>query len=113
MTFSSYENLTSTPFAFIFRSPDPYLGNDNPQWGYGIPEAITQWRAILGCSNVKKLERPVNGSDPAVVRNSVDWCGRGAITEYYIQHHDHPWPVDVAGFPVNNLLWDLLTRWTL
>ncbi len=68
---------------------DPYNGNGQAYWTYGVPTAAAQWGAHNGCSTTPTTTNLSGG----VVLTAYGSCSAGAAVDLYtIAGEGHEWP---------------------
>jgi polyhydroxybutyrate depolymerase len=68
---------------------DPYNGNGQNYWTYGVPVAAQRWSAHNGCATTPTVTQPAGG----VRLTSYGNCRGGAAVELYtITGEGHEWP---------------------
>ncbi|WP_136192253.1 extracellular catalytic domain type 1 short-chain-length polyhydroxyalkanoate depolymerase [Actinomyces procaprae] len=68
---------------------NPYDGNDDARWGYGVEAAVSGWAQLDGCT-VEPTTEPVSDH---VTLTRYDSCTDGAEVELYtVDAGGHTWP---------------------
>ncbi len=66
---------------------NPYDGNGEDYWTYGVATAAERWAGHQGCAPVPAVSRPASG----VQLTSYAGCA-GAVDLYTVEGAGHEWP---------------------